>query len=537
MDLLETYVNLMKKYAIKANVRIILELNTEFIREQGTIRDISSLEAIDTMSPSILDASQVEFDKSLELINGLSVSLPVENFGYFSSRLSSEDVQGYSMDAPLAPHLAKHRPLVKADLAEDLGYRGEGIKIAILDTGLDTKHPDLNVIYYVNYSRASTDEDVDGHGTHVAGIAAGRGKTGKWGLGVAPKAKVIGIKVLPGYDSNIIRGMQKALEKGARIINMSLGGPGTPWDPLGKAIYNVYKKGVISIVAAGNSGPNYGTIESPACNPYAIAVAAVNYDLKITDYSSKGPSVDGEVKPDISAPGGDGRLMIISLRSKNMRNRTAFFYGDYYAKDCGTSMATPFVTGAAALVLEALKENGFSYDGEKLSDTIRYLLLSTTSKISANIWETGAGFLNVYNAVTKARKIDSPKKYKHPRPRPPIKPPKKCYRRGIASTDFLGALSTILKRYKLPSVPEEAENVILAVKKGAGLEALTLFSTLTSPYAIYRDLLVIKEIESKLSRSKSIIKSVKNAISHLAYLSKNSLISEGAEFEGTMWEV
>ncbi|MHA1723176.1 MAG: S8 family peptidase, partial [Candidatus Baldrarchaeia archaeon] len=398
-------------------------------------------------------------------------------------------------DTPYHCNLILHRPLVKTDLAWDLGYYGENVKIAILDTGVDETHPDIKLSYSTNVSEEGDNRDLRGHGTHVAVISAGRGKTGGYGLGIAPNADLISIKVLPGRISTLIKGMEIAFKKGADVLNLSLGGPGKPWDPDGKALHKLYVKGVVSSVAAGNSGPKYGTIEAPASNPSTIAVAAVNRKIEVTEYSSRGPPIGGHVKPDIAAPGGDYETPIISGRSKYIIDRENVFYRDYYLKLFGTSMATPFVTGAIALVIQALKENGFNVKGEEWSATVKAIILSTAAKIKASIWEVGAGLLDIEKAVKKAEKTNTPLKYTHPETPPPIPPPTSY----MTSTTLIPAviipLSKIMEKTDLPVLSQEAKNLITAVKRDAGKKALTLLSQLCPPTEIFDSLLTLRKLK------------------------------------------
>ncbi|MRN52936.1 S8 family peptidase [Paenibacillus monticola] len=256
------------------------------------------------------------------------------------------------------------------------GLTGKGINIAILDTGV-FPHPDLtrpiNRIMafkdYINHRKQPYDDN--GHGTHIAGDAAGNGwmSKGKY-KGPAPKAGIVGVKVLDsngyGYDSTIIKGIEWCITQRKRlklrILSLSLGGPVNSTcedDPLCQAVEKAVQAGLIVVIAAGNSGPGRGTIESPGNSPTAITVGAVDdrrsqrqADDRITWYSSRGPTLSGQNKPDLVAPG----ETIISLRapySKLNRDLPYLRIGKGYIVLSGTSVSTPIVSGAAAQLLQS----------------------------------------------------------------------------------------------------------------------------------------------------------------------------------------
>lgn len=255
------------------------------------------------------------------------------------------------------------------------GLTGKGINIAILDTGVFA-HPDLtqpvNRIIafkdYINHRKQPYDDN--GHGTHIAGDAAGNGwmSKGKY-RGPAPEAGIVGVKVLDsngyGYDSTIIKGIEWCITQRKRlklrILSLSLGGPVNSTcadDPLCQAVEKAVQAGLIVVIAAGNSGPGRGTIESPGNSPTAITVGAVDdrrslrqADDRITWYSSRGPTLSGQHKPDLVAPG----ETIISLRAPYSRLNRELPYlriGKGYFVLSGTSISTPIVSGAAAQLLQ-----------------------------------------------------------------------------------------------------------------------------------------------------------------------------------------
>ncbi|MFF0424771.1 S8 family serine peptidase [Streptomyces sp. NPDC004520] len=249
---------------------------------------------------------------------------------------------------------------IGADKAWESGFDGTGVKIAVLDTGVDKTHDDLRtqVVAEKNFSSAADAVDRVGHGTHVASIAVGTGAmSGGRFKGVAPGAKVISGKVLDdegyGDDSAVIAGMEWAAAEGADIVNLSLGGPDSPGvDPLEATVDRLSaEKGILFAVAAGNegeSGPS--SVGSPGTADSALTVGAVDKDDKLAPFSSTGPRVgDGAVKPDVTAPGVAITAAAAPGSAIDTRPGTPHPAPGYLQID-GTSMATPHVAGAAAIL-------------------------------------------------------------------------------------------------------------------------------------------------------------------------------------------
>ncbi|MEV0806275.1 S8 family serine peptidase [Micromonospora sp. NPDC050200] len=292
--------------------------------------------------------------------------------------------------------LDKSVPQIGAPAAWSRGYDGSNVKVAVLDSGIDATHPDLagriaEAVDFTNSPKGPVDEH--GHGTHVASTIAGTGQASD-GLrrGVAPGAKLLIGRVCDHEGrcagDAVIAGMEWAAQSGAEVVNMSLGGPpsdGT--DALSKSVNQLSRAyGTLFVIAAGNNGPTAKTVGSPGAADEALTVAAVDKSDQMAPFSSRGPRVgDGGAKPDIAAPG----VAIVAARAKGTAMGKTV--DDYYTTASGTSMATPHMAGAAAIIAQQHPD----FTGRQ----IKALLMATAKDLGHDLYAQGAGRVDVARAI------------------------------------------------------------------------------------------------------------------------------------------
>ena len=256
------------------------------------------------------------------------------------------------------------------------------VKVAVIDTGIDLKHPDLKDNIKGGYNAITprfSANDNNGHGTHVAGIIAALDNT-IGVVGVAPQMDLYSVKVLDkfgsGYLSDVIEGIDWSIANKVNIINMSLGSPDNVLS-FHDAVARAYNAGIVVVAAAGNSGQS---VLYPAAYPEVIAVSATNNNDGIADFSSRGPEVD------LSAPGVD----IYST-----------YKGSAYKTLSGTSMASPHVAGVAALLLSMPEKCDFDGNGVCSPDEVLKKLTSTSIDFGDLGYDNlyGAGLVNAFAAL------------------------------------------------------------------------------------------------------------------------------------------
>ncbi|WP_176560381.1 S8 family serine peptidase [Brevibacillus dissolubilis] len=338
---------------------------------------------------------------------------------------------------PILPH----RPfndvaasIIHADQLQQTGYTGKNQIIGVSDSGLDTgrqsdMHPDLadRIVKMIAVGRTNNVSDPDGHGTHVAGSLVGTGKSSHGQVkGMAPDAKLVFHSLLARGGGFLVPDVydlwDEAYANGARIQSASWGVSLYDQPELaGQYTYDSYRadqflwdhKDVISLVAAGNDGTSgevtsdgYRTISSPATAKNVISVGAseslrtdfTTYDAdnpdELAEFSSKGPTDDGRIKPDIVAPG----TMILSTKSA-LASDDNFNYveNDYYAYMSGTSMATPVLAGGTAQIRQFLQDKKVQNPSGAL---IKSMLLTSADDLNLSLAAQGFGRANLQAAIT-----------------------------------------------------------------------------------------------------------------------------------------
>lgn len=313
-----------------------------------------------------------------------------------AARQLGDGIEKIWLDAKVKVSLDVSVPQIGAPEVWKSGYDGKGVKVAVLDTGVDTGHPDLagKLAETKSFVPDQAVQDGHGHGTHVASTIAGSGAAsdGKR-KGVAPGADLLVGKVLnnagEGQASWIIAGMEWAANSGAEIVSMSLGGTASgPSDALSETVDELSAStGSLFVIAAGNAGPSEETIGTPGIADSALTVGAVDKSDKLASFSSRGPRYgDSGVKPEITAPG----VGITAARAAGTTMGTPV--DDNYTAANGTSMATPHVAGAAALVAQAHPD----WTGQQIKQA-----LASTAKTNPDnsVFEQGDGRVDAVRAV------------------------------------------------------------------------------------------------------------------------------------------
>lgn len=306
-----------------------------------------------SVKKDVIKESGGKVDKQFKIINAAKATLDQDAVKELKNDPSVAYVEEDHVAHALAQTVPYGIPQIKADKVQAQGYKGANVKVGVLDTGIAASHSDLNVVSGASFvSGESYNTDGNGHGTHVAGtVAALDNSIGV--LGVAPNVSLYAIKVLnssgSGTYSAIVSGIEWATANNLDVINMSLGGPSGS-TALKQAVDKAYASGVVVVAAAGNSGTSgsSSTIGYPAKYDSVIAVGAVNSSNQRASFSSVGPELD------VVAPG-------VSIYSTYPSNT--------YATLNGTSMASPHVAGAAALILSKSPTLSASQVRDRLSST------------------------------------------------------------------------------------------------------------------------------------------------------------------------
>lgn len=308
------------------------------------------------------------------LINGVAVTIPKVAADNLADRDFVREIQP---DAQVKTVLDTSTETVDTEEVWQQNITGENIDVAVLDTGIEND-TDLNVEREAYYTGDNA-EDYNGHGTHVAGIIASPDSQYR---GVAYGADLYDVKVLSssgiGSSSDIIAGLEWAVDNGAEVATLSLGAQVETCDgtsALAEAVNNAVEQGVVVTVAAGNSGPENQTLATPGCAERPITVGSSS-DGEVSEFSSRGSTADGRAKPDVVAPGEEITSTYIGSQE--------------YETLSGTSMATPHVAGAAALLL--------AENPDLTPSEIKNVTKSTATDLGFSQNTQGSGRINIYAA-------------------------------------------------------------------------------------------------------------------------------------------
>ena len=332
------------------------------------------------------------------IINAYVVEIPVQHIGEISGM---DGIKNVYRAVPMTVQTRKHT--------------GRGISIAVLDTGVspvfDLVKPKNRIIAFKDFINGQKEPyDDNGHGTHVAGIAAGNGwmSGGKYS-GIASEANIIGIKILDksggGGSGEVLAGLQWVLDNrmkfGIRIVNLSMGTvEAHSKDPLVKAVEAAWDAGIVITVAAGNNGPKPGSVTSPGISRKVVTVGSSDdknsvqiWGDTLENFSGRGPTLDCIVKPDLLAPGTN----IVSCLSADVSISSTSHskikvVDNHYLQMSGTSMSTPIVAGAIALLLEK--------HPTLTPNDVKYMLKQCATPLDYPPNQQGWGLLNIEKLMT-----------------------------------------------------------------------------------------------------------------------------------------
>jgi subtilisin family serine protease len=345
----------------------------DWVGEDQTISVIVDFDHLPTAEDQEMLEDQTGFQTQFRyhLIDSIAGRVPIHNIAKLTSL---QGVVFVELDGILTIQMNDVNDVHGIPLIwEDTGYTGEGSVVSIIDTGIDSKHMGLDdldddnstndskvIAFYdaVNSPELTNGTEIQayddqGHGTHCAGITAGTGAPNFDYVGVAPKAQLVGVKVLDeggsGSFATVMAGMEWTVDKrhdfNIRAASMSLGGFGLiEWtqseeESVNRMANEMVRSGIALFIAAGNSGVS-GQIGTPGSAEDVITVGALDKDTSIAIYSSQGPTEEGRIKPNIAFVGSN--VMAPDFNT-----------GDGYTDKSGTSMATPGAAGLAALMYQA----------------------------------------------------------------------------------------------------------------------------------------------------------------------------------------
>ncbi|MGW3690264.1 S8 family peptidase [Streptomyces sp. NPDC005125] len=381
-------------YAQRHDLRLIVMYDAARPAARTALRSTAGAEIRRTLQSVNADAIAAPANDAAELWSAVT-----DGAADATKRSVAPGIASVWLDSIVQASLDKSVPQIGGPEAWAAGFDGTGSRIAVLDTGVDTTHPDLagQVVAEQNFSDSPDAEDRFGHGTHVASITAGTGaKSGGTYKGVAPGARILNGKVLgdsgSGSMSQIIAGMEWAVAEKADVVNLSLGTYDSPEiDPAEEAVNRLSaESGALFVIAAGNNGEQgSGTVGSPGSADAALTVGAVDKQDKLAPFSSTGPRVgDGGIKPDLTAPG--VAIGAAAAHDSYLAGVATPVADGYIALD-GTSMATPHVAGAAAILAQQHPD----WTGDDIKDA----LVSSTTPGGYTAFEQGSGRVDLRNAI------------------------------------------------------------------------------------------------------------------------------------------
>ncbi|GAA0248912.1 S8 family serine peptidase [Haladaptatus pallidirubidus] len=418
------------------------------------------------LATSALQQSLVVFDTNddvdqlgaLDLVNGYH-KFEVLPIGYTELSVNQlktladwDSVQYIQKNVELDYYNEDTREVTNVSEVQSSGYTGDSVHTAVIDSGVDGNHPDLDSSLVANWRWAGNplgeptlwvpagdlDTDDNGHGTHCSGTVAGDGtESDGQQRGMAPDADLtvysaglalLIVKPVAAFDHLLAR--QKAGETDISIVSNSYGSSNgedfNPDDALNVATWEAWKEGLLPVFAAGNSGPDTNTLNQYAKAPNVLGVAATRDDKTVTDFSSRGRKAStspsnwerktaldnleqyrnggsasgplGIYRPGIGAP---GNAIVSTMAPTHPLNLQGADTDLWYATISGTSMACPAVAGIATLVVDAYRQNnGGSPTPAELLNTITAEAEDAVSDYKP--WNAGSGFVNAQSAVTRA---------------------------------------------------------------------------------------------------------------------------------------
>jgi len=373
--------------------------NVDLLRQQNlTDRESGSLPIIVKWTSDgqsrhsgrrILRRSGSRTTHNLDIINSTSITIPKAQATEVYQRLKTSDrIAHVYYNAKVQATAAPSRTAIDAQIARNrYNVTGEGLTVAVLDSGVNESHPDINgsEIAEKDFTGEETTVDLARHGTAVAGLITGDGTASNdTYVGVAPNTNIVDARVLDrfgdGSVANVIAGFEYALERDVDAISMSLGHPATSTrqnDLFRESIAKASQQDVLVVTSSGKQ-PGYGSITSPGTLGEVLTVGSSIGDKQLAQYTPQGPTPHGKyVKPNVVAPGS-------SVRAPGTDGG--------YRTSKGTSFATPLVTGTGVLVRQA--HPGWS------DERIKHAITSTADPFSgADVYTQGAGIVNASAAI------------------------------------------------------------------------------------------------------------------------------------------